>query len=110
MKKLLTLALTAAMLLSSAVSVFADDAGLTLAEGSHLKVENGIVDMIDGTLTVGELKANFAGAVDVAGKSDDAAVCADDVVTAGGESAKAIIWGDASKDGKITLTDATRML
>ena len=110
MKKLLTLALTAAMLLSSAVSVFADDAGLTLAEGSHLKVENGIVDMIDGTLTVGELKANFTGAVDVAGKSDDADVCADDVVTAGGESAKAVIWGDASKDGKITLTDATRML
>jgi len=111
MKKLLTLALTAVMLLSCAVSVFADDsAGFVLAEGSHLQVENGIVDMIDGTLTVGELKANFAGAVDVAGKADDAAVCADDVVTAGGESAKAIIWGDASKDGKITLTDATRML
>ena len=111
MKKLLTLALTGAMLLSCAVSVFADDsAGLTLAEGSHLKVENGIVDMIDGAITVGELKAEFAGAVDVAGKADDAAVCADDVVTAGGESAKAIIWGDASKDGKITLTDATRML
>ncbi|MBE6708260.1 MAG: DUF4091 domain-containing protein [Ruminococcaceae bacterium] len=110
MKKLLTLALTAAMLLSGAVSVFADDAGLALAEGSHLKVENGIVDMIDGAITVGELKANFAGSVDVAGKVDDAAVCADDVVTAGGETAKAIIWGDASKDGKITLTDATRML
>ncbi len=111
MKKLLTLALTAAMLLSGAVSVFADDnTGLTLAENSHLKIENGIVDMIDGTITVGELKANFAGAVDVAGKSDDAAVFADDVVTAGGESAKAIIWGDASKDGKVTLTDATRML
>ncbi|MBE6709377.1 MAG: hypothetical protein E7578_09080, partial [Ruminococcaceae bacterium] len=70
MKKLLTLALTAVMLLSCAVSVFADDsAGFVLAEGSHLKVENGIVDMIDGTLTVGELKANFAGAVDVAGKA-----------------------------------------
>jgi len=110
MKKLLTLVLTGAMLLSCAVSVFADDAGLALAEGSHLKVENGIVDMIDGAITVGELKANFAGAVDVAGKADDAAVCADDVVTAGGETAKAIIWGDASKDGKITLTDATRML
>ena len=110
MKKLLTLALTAAMLLSSAVSVFADDAGLALAEGSHLKIENGIVDMIDGTLTVGELKAEFAGAVDVAGKADDALVFADDIVTAGGESAKAVIWGDASKDGKITLTDATRML
>ncbi len=111
MKKLLTLALTAAMLLQGAVSVFADDAaGLALAEGSHLKVENGIVDMIDGTLTVGELKAEFAGAVDVAGKADDALVFADDVVSAGGESAKAIIWGDASKDGKITLTDATRML
>ncbi|MBE6708911.1 MAG: DUF4091 domain-containing protein [Ruminococcaceae bacterium] len=110
MKKLLTLVLTGAMLLSCAVSVFADDAGLALAEGSHLKIENGIVDMIDGAITVGELKANFAGAVDVAGKADDAAVCADDVVTAGGETAKAIIWGDASKDGKITLTDATRML
>ncbi len=111
MKKLLTLALTAAMLLSSSLSVFADDsAGLALAEGSHLKVENGIVDMIDGTLTVGELKSNFAGTVDVAGKADDALVFADDVVTGGGESAKAIIWGDASKDGKITLTDATRML
>ena len=110
MKKLLTLVLTGAMLLSCAVSVFADDAGLALAEGSHLKIENGIVDMIDGTITVGELKAEFTGAVDVAGKADDAAVCADDVVTAGGETAKAIIWGDASKDGKITLTDATRML
>ncbi len=111
MKKLLTLALTAAMLLQGAVSVFADDAaGLALTEGSHLKVENGIIDMIDGTLTVGELKAEFAGAVDVAGKADDALVFADDVVTGGSESAKAIIWGDASKDGKITLTDATRML
>ncbi|MBE6707782.1 MAG: DUF4091 domain-containing protein [Ruminococcaceae bacterium] len=110
MKKFLTLALTAAMLMQGAVSAFADDVGFVLAEGSHLKVENGIVDMIDGTITVGELKAEFTGAVDVAGKADDAAVCADDTVTAGGETAKAIIWGDASKDGKITLTDATRML
>ncbi|MBR4881753.1 MAG: dockerin type I repeat-containing protein, partial [Clostridia bacterium] len=111
MKKLLTLALMSAMLLSSAVSVFADDStGLALSEKSHLKVENGIVDMIDGTLTVGELKSNFVGAVDVAGKADDAVVCSDDVVTAGGESAKAIIWGDVDRNGKINLTDASNML
>ncbi|MBE6708261.1 MAG: DUF4091 domain-containing protein [Ruminococcaceae bacterium] len=110
MKKLLSAILAALTISGGVVSVFADDAGLTLTESSHLKVENGIVDMIDGTLTVGELKANFAGSVDVAGKTDDAAVCSDDAVTAGGETVKAIIWGDASKDGKITLTDATRML
>ncbi len=111
MKKLLSAVLAGLMLAGGTVSVFADDsAGLTLAEGSHLKVENGIVDMIDGTLTVGELKAEFAGVIDVAGKADDALVFADDIVTAGDETAKAIIWGDASKDGKITLTDATRML
>ncbi len=111
MKKLLSAVLAGLMLTGNAVSVSADTtAGLTLTEKSHLKVENGIVDMIDGTLTVGELKSNFAGSVDVAGKSDDALVFADDVVTAGSETAKAIIWGDASKDGKITLTDATRML
>ena len=110
MKKLLSFVLTAVMLLSCATAVFAEDApaGLTLAEGSHLVLDaaTGYVDKIDGTITVGELKANFAGAVDVAGKADDAAVATDDVI--GGY--KALIYGDVNRDGKINLADVSGIL
>ncbi len=113
MKKLISFALASVMLLSAAVSVQAEDtAGLSLAEGSHLTLdrESGYVDKIDGTLTVGELKANFAGAVTVADKADDAAVATDDVISAGGESLRALIYGDVDRNGKINLGDIAGVL
>ena len=110
MKKLLSLTLAAFMLTTSAMPVFADEApaGLTLAEGSHLRLdsEKMYVDGIDGTITVGELKANFTGDVSVAGKSDDAAVATDDVI---GEY-KALIYGDVNRDGKVNLSDVSGVL
>ncbi|MBQ7827905.1 MAG: DUF4091 domain-containing protein [Clostridia bacterium] len=106
MKKLLTLALTAAMLLPSVPAVFAES--LTLAKGSHLVLdpESKYIDGIDGTITVGELKANFAGNVDIAGKADDAAVATDDMIG----DYKALIYGDVNRDGKITLGDVSGIL
>ena len=106
MKKLLTLVLTAAMLLSSIPAVFAES--LTLAEGSHLVLdpESKYVNGIDGTITVGELKANFTGNVSVAGKADDAAVATDDVIG----DYKALIYGDVNRDGKINLADVSGIL
>ena len=111
MKKLLTLALAALMLTTSTMPVFAEDEvlpaeGLTLAEGSHLVLaDNGYVDGIDGTITVGDLKTNFVGEVDVAGKADDALVCTDDVVG----NYKALIYGDVNRDGNVSLKDITAL-
>ena len=114
MKKLLSFVLSAVMLLSCANAVFAvEGAGLVLAEGSHLllNTEKGYVDKIDGTITVAELKANFAGDVSVGDKADDAAVATDDVIAAGGGSTiKALIYGDVNRDGKITLSDVSGIL
>ena len=109
MKKLLSIALAALMLSQAAVAVFAEEpiTGLTLAEGSRLVLaDNGYIDGIDGTITVGELKANFAGDIDVAGKADDVAVATDDVVG----DYKALIYGDVNRDGKVNLSDVTGML
>ncbi|MBQ7827954.1 MAG: DUF4091 domain-containing protein [Clostridia bacterium] len=109
MKKIITLVLTVVMMFSSVSAVFADDATeLTLAEGSHLVLdpESKYVDRIDGTITVGELKANFAGNVDIAGKADDAAVATDDVIG----DYKALIYGDVNRDGKINLADVSGIL
>ena len=110
MKKLFSLMLAALMLTTSVMPAFAEDApaGLTLAEGSHLRLdaEKMYVDGIDGTITVGELKANFAGDVSVAGKTDDAAVATDDVIG----DYKALIYGDVNRDGKINLSDVSGTL
>ncbi|MBQ7827904.1 MAG: DUF4091 domain-containing protein [Clostridia bacterium] len=110
MKKLLCSAIAAAMLLAGTPAVLAEDntTELTLSEGSHLKLDpdSKYIDGIDGTITVGELKANFAGNVDIAGKADDAAVATDDVI--GGY--KALIYGDVNRDGKITLSDVAGVL
>ncbi len=117
MKKLLVSALAAAMLLTGASTVLADDTapvttGLSLSEDSHLVLdtETGYVDKIDGTITVGSLKANFVGAVTVADKADDAAVATDDVISAGGESLRALIYGDVDRNGKINLADIAGVL
>ena len=110
MKKLLSFVLATLMLSTSAIPVFAEDApaGLTLAEDSHLVLdaETGYVDKIDGTITVGELKKNFAGDVSVAGKSDDADVATDDVIG----DYKALIYGDVNRDGKVNLSDVSGTL
>ncbi len=117
MKKLLSATLALLMLAGSASAVFAEDvpvaAELTLAEGSHLKLdtESGYVDGIDGTITVAELKANFATAVSVKDaarndKADDADVASDDAVG----DLKALIYGDVDKNGKINIMDVSAIL
>ncbi len=120
MKKLITLALASVMLFGAVSSVIADDTAATalvLAEGSHLKLDRdaGYVDMIDGTLTVAELRANFEGSITVVNakgeaKADDAAVATDDTVTAGSDSLKALIYGDADRNGAVNLLDASAFL
>ncbi len=111
MKKLIASVLATLMLAGTALSAVAEDnTGLTLAEGSHLVLGETYIDKIDGTVTVGELKSNFAGTVDVAGKTDDKPVCTDDVVSAGEESLKALIYGDVNRDGKVSIPDVTEIL
>ncbi len=109
MKKLISFVLAALMLAAVLVPVSAEGT-LELTADSHLTLGEIYVDGIDGTITVGKLKANFASAVDVAGKADDAAVATDDAVSCGGESLRALIYGDVNRDGKITVTDVTAML
>ena len=115
MKRLLSAALAGIMLLGSAMPIIAEDVptGLTLAEGSHLVLdaESKIIDKIDGTISVADLKANFAGEVAVIGadgaaKADDAAVATDDSVG----DYKAMIYGDVNRDGKIALADVSGVL
>jgi len=121
MKKLIASVLLGAMLVGGAGSAFAEDSAaateLVLAESSHLVLdrEAGYVDKIDGTVTVADLKANFAGAVSVAGKdgvakADDAVVATDDAVVAGEDVLKALIYGDVNRDGKVNLGDVSSIL
>ena len=107
------------MLMTGTAAVFAEgeQTGLELTDASHLKLdrESGYIDMIDGTITAAELKENFASEVTVASpngeaKADDAAVATDDVVTAGDDSIRVLIYGDADRNGKINLNDVSAML
>lgn len=114
MRRIIASLLTATLLIGGAVTSFADNstAGLSLAEGSRLELdrERGLIDGIDGTITVGELRANFAGDVSVAGKADDALVFTDDAVFSGDDSLKALIWGDVDRNGKINLVDIVAVI
>jgi len=121
MKKILSAVLAALMLFCGSAAVFADDAALptslTLAEKSHLVLDRdrGCVDMIDGIVTVGRLKSEFASEIAVVGKdgmakSDDASVATDDLVVAGEDSLRALIYGDANRDGKVNLADVSAIL
>jgi len=121
MKKLIASVLLGAMLVGGAGSAFAEDSAaateLVLAESSHLVLdrEAGYVDKIDGTVTVADLKANFAGVVSIAGKdgvakADDAVVATDDAVVAGEDVLKALIYGDVNRDGKVNLGDVSSIL
>lgn len=107
------------MLLAPAASVFADGttSGLILTEASHLKLdrESGYVDMIDGTVTVAELKADFVGDITVAAsdgtaKANTEAVATDDKVKAGDDFLTALIYGDVNRDGKVNLADTGAVL
>jgi len=69
------------------------------------------VDKIDGTVTVAELKAEFASPITVkkddTEKDDDKFVATDDVIFAGTDSLRALIYGDVDRNGKVTLTDVS---
>jgi len=122
MKKFLSAALAGVMLLGGTAAVFADEVpalptSLTLTDESHLLLDHdrGYVDMIDGTVTVAELKAEFASPISVKGadgteKADDAAVATDDSVNAVDGSLKALIYGDVNRDGRVNLTDVSAIL
>ena len=120
MKKILSGTLAALMLFTTGAAVLAEDttpSALTLAETSHLVLneDTGYVDMIDGTVTVAELKANFESAITVSGKdgtakADDKAVATDDIVSAKDNSLKALIYGDVNRDGKVNLGDVSASL
>ena len=112
MKRFLSSVLTTALLLTSAGSVFAADPApasteFVLTDGSHLVLtDNGYIDGIDGTVTAADLKANFEGTVDIAGKSGDDLVATDDIIG----NYKALIYGDVNRDGKVNLSDISAML
>ncbi len=109
MKRLLALIMTVTMLAAIVPAAFAEG-GLVPRAGSHLVIGDVYIENIDGTITVGELAANFEGNIDVAGKASAAAVASDDVVSCGGDSVRALIWGDGTRDGKISVTDVTASL
>lgn len=118
MKKMLSLLLTASMLIALSPAVLSEEAGgLVLTADSHLRLDrdSGYVDGIDGIPTVSELAMEFEGTVTVFGadgnqKPDDANVAADDRAVCGEDSLKVLIYGDVDRNGRITLTDATAIL
>jgi len=115
MKRILSALLASLMLLGVApAAIFAEgETSLTLSDSSHLLLdtEKGYVDKIDGTVTVADLKAEFASAITVktgdAEKTDDKFVATDDTVSAGADSLKALIYGDVDRTGKINLSDVS---
>jgi len=115
MKRLLSAILASMMLFGTVPAAFAaeESSSLTLAEGSHLVLdtESGYVDKIDGTVTVADLKAEFASAITVkkgdTEKTDDKFVATDDMISSGTDSLKALIYGDVDRTGKINLTDVS---
>lgn len=107
------------MLLCMAPATLADEnAGeLVPAEFSYLSVdrEQNIIDGIDGQITVEALAREFAGKITVKSpdgkaKSGSDAVCTDDIVAAGDDSAAAIIYGDVNRDGAVSIDDAIMIL
>lgn len=118
MKKLLTLLLTAATVFTCTAAVFADDVDrLTLIEGSPLVLdrESGYIERIDGETDVYELALHFDGHISVLGSNGETKdvsepVASDDVVVCGGDSLKALIYGDVDRNGKINLSDLLAML
>ena len=122
MKRIISILITGTMLICGIGSVFAAEQtdtadSLVLSESSHLKLDRdaGFVDMIDGTVTVAELKSNFVGTVVVAvadgtAKADDEAVATGDTVVAGDDSLMAIIYGDADGNGKVNIGDVAAAL
>jgi len=115
MKRILSALLASLMLLGVApAAIFAEgEPSLTLSESSHLVLdtEKGYVDKIDGTITVADLKSNFTSAITVkAGdteKADDKFVATDDVIFAGTDSLRALIYGDVDRNGKVNLSDVS---
>jgi len=115
MKRLISAILASLMLLGTAPAAFAAEGEppLSLTADSHLflDTEKGYVDMIDGTVTVADLKAEFASAITVktgdTEKADDKFVATDDVISAGSDSLKALIYGDVDRTGKINLSDVS---
>ena len=119
MKKLLSAALAGAMLLCMAPAAIADETVGELKPHalSYLTVdyEKGIIDGIDGSITISKLENEFEGDITVKSpdgktKSGSDAVCTDDVVSSGNDSAKAVIYGDLNRDGRVSVGDAVDSL
>ncbi len=114
MKKILSAILALFMLSGGAVSAFAEERAksLVLKESSHLVLdrESGYIDMIDGTMIVRDLKAEFEGSVSVVGKGATAYVATDDIVGVGSDTIKALIWGDCDRNGRVNLRDVSDIL
>ena len=120
-KKIISAMLTGAMLLSStsALAVVAEDTPVELKplKMYGVTVADGIVNGIPGTPTVAELRGMFDetdGDITVSfgdrTLGDDEAVPHGAVISNGSVSATATIYGDNNSDGKVNLSDISRLL
>ena len=122
MKKVLSFILSAVMIMGTVVLCHSTaardtDSWLTLADESNLTLIHGndYVTGICGTITADVLAHEFKGSVSLTspkGKtlSGDDIVPSDTVISNGTDSIKALIYGDADRNGKLTLSDVSAML
>ncbi|MBQ7828363.1 MAG: phosphodiester glycosidase family protein [Clostridia bacterium] len=115
LKRIITVAL-AVILAAGTIPAVLGDSAPTLKETSALTIDKngGFIRGIWGTTTAAKLIPEFSGSVHV--KRGDRVLAAtepiasDDRVYSGAESYAILIYGDANRDGKVTLSDISTIL
>ena len=119
MKKIVSLLITAVMLLGSvgtSVLVSSADGELTPVEGSTIVLDrdSGYIKKIDGVQTVESLSKEFVGEITVkrGGNvlSSNDAVATDDEVSCGDDTLKALIYGDVDRNGVVNTVDVIQLM
>lgn len=115
-KRILSFILTVIIVLSAFSVYAADEDYPVLKKDSTLTVDadSGYVRGIWGTVTAGQLAAEFEGNAEIYSNgtrlTDDKRVSSDDDVIVGGDSISVLIYGDTDRNGRINLTDAAYLL
>ena len=118
-KRMISVLASTALIAGSICGISATDTEVNtdiLSPRASIEIADGEVKGITGPVTAGWLKSQFAGAATVTSAAgaeiaDDKNVSSDSVVSVGGENVAVFsLPGDASRDGKINLGDASAML
>lgn len=118
-KRIVSVLAVAAMVAGSVCGISAAESDVKtgiLSPRSSIEIVDGIIKGVTGPMSADSLKLQFAGDVTVTSAAGaeiagDKNVSSDSTVAANGENvATFILKGDASRDGKINLGDASAML